>query len=79
MEQSHKQGLELTDKTVNRINEIFNSPDDWLGFEDVRLVEGYIKGDLRLVFRASVAGIEWLAYFQRFPKLGAANLGISVR
>lgn len=74
MEQSDKQGLELTDKTVNRINEIFNSPDDWLGFEDVRLVEGYIKGDLRLVFRASVAGIEWLAYFQRFPEIRRGKL-----
>jgi hypothetical protein len=74
----NEQGSKFPDKTVNDVNQIFNRPDDWLGFEDVRLAEGYIKGDLRLVFRASIAEKEWLVYFQRFAEIGCSKLGATL-
>lgn len=74
---SSEQGLELTDEAVNLINEIFDRRDDWLGFDNVRLSDGYIKGELRIVLRATLAGEEWLILFECIAKIGRGESGNS--
>jgi hypothetical protein len=65
-----EQRFELSDEAVNVINEIFDRPDDWLGFDNVRLADGYIKGELRIVLRATFAGEERLILFECITEVG---------
>jgi hypothetical protein len=65
--------LEIENQAVNLVNQELRRPHDWLGFNHVRLADGYLKGDLHILVFFRVAREEWLADFQTFPVVGGGE------